>query len=180
MLPFCGDNRKMQLIVSRVPDDMCSKHPHEWALHNLLLLPVHKSSPSWKYLVGSRRQCHDGRFRALGIGAEVGREVRRTVPAARAQVPERHAHQMYDFKAPRSNICGELFRKLEDYLLKPMLPLRLIECREGYKANVMQTTIWNRLARMWELQESSKPASRTGASIQIKLATGETVPAEVR
>jgi len=57
-----------------------------------------------------------------------------------------------------------------------MLPLRLIECREGYKANVMQTTIWNRLAK-WN-RKNIEPGFEDGASIQIKLATGETVPAE--
>ena len=29
VLPFCGDGRKMQLIVSRVPSDV-AKSPHEW------------------------------------------------------------------------------------------------------------------------------------------------------
>jgi hypothetical protein len=31
-------------------------------------------------------------------------------------------------KEPPSNICGELFTKLEEYLLRPMLPLRIVEC----------------------------------------------------
>ena len=29
VLPFCGDDRKMQLIVSRVPADVVNS-PHEW------------------------------------------------------------------------------------------------------------------------------------------------------
>jgi hypothetical protein len=59
VLPFCGDDRKMQLIVSRVPDDMC-KTPHEWGFTIFCFFPS-KSSPSWKYLVGS-----DGKIMSAG------------------------------------------------------------------------------------------------------------------
>jgi len=93
-------------------------------------------------------------------------------------VPSGTLIKMYDYKAPKSNICGELFRKLEDYLLKPVLPLRLIECRQDYSAKVMQNTIWNRLAA-WS-KDNLEEGFEEGASIQIKLANGETIPAEVR
>ncbi|WP_291621654.1 hypothetical protein, partial [Bradyrhizobium sp.] len=46
------------------------------------------------------------------------------------------------------------------------------------KANVMQTTIWNRIAK-WN-RKNLEPGFEEGASIQIKLMTGETIPAEVR
>ena len=86
---------------------------------------------------------------------------------------------MYDYKAPRSNICGELFKKLEEYLLRPMLPLRIIECRPEYKANVMGVTVWDRFSA-WAARGKLEEGFEDGASIQIKLSTGETVPAEVR
>jgi hypothetical protein len=85
---------------------------------------------------------------------------------------------MYDYKAPRSNICGELFKKLEEYLLRPVLPLRVIECRPEYKANVMGVTIWDRLG-VWG-KSKLEEGFEEGASIQIELSTGETIPAEVR
>jgi len=62
--------------------------------------------------------------------------------------------------------------------LKPVLPLRLIECRAEYSAKVMQNTIWNRLAA-WG-KDKLEDGFEEGASIQIKLSTGETIPAEVR
>ena len=86
---------------------------------------------------------------------------------------------MYDYKAPRSNVCGELFRKLEEYLLRPMLPLRIIECRPEYKAKVMGVTVWDRFSA-WAARGKLEEGFEDGASIQIKLSTGETVPAEVR
>jgi hypothetical protein len=86
--------------------------------------------------------------------------------------------KMYDYKAPRSNICGELFKKLEDYLLRPALPLRVIECRPEYVAKVMGVTIWDRLSA-WG-KSKLEEGFEDGASIQIKLSTGETIPAEVR
>jgi hypothetical protein len=176
VLPFCGDNRKMQLIVSRVPDDMCSK-PHEWAFTVFCFFP-HKSSPSWKYLVGPDGNVMTAGAEPMALVPKMAAKSGELCPPRERKVPSGTLIKMYDFKAPRSNICGELFRKLEDYLLKPVLPLRLIECREGYKANVMQTTIWNRLAK-WN-RKNLEPGFEDGASIQIKLSTGETVPAEVR
>jgi hypothetical protein len=86
--------------------------------------------------------------------------------------------KMYDYKAPRSNICGELFKKLEDYLLLPALPLRIIECRSEYEANVMGVTVWDRLSA-WG-KDKLEEGFQDGASMQIKLSTGEVIPAEVR
>jgi hypothetical protein len=86
---------------------------------------------------------------------------------------------MYDYKAPRSNICGELFRKLEEYLLRPKLPLRIVECRPEYRAKVMGVTVWDRFSA-WAARGKLEEGFEDGASIQIKLSTGETVPAEVR
>jgi hypothetical protein len=85
---------------------------------------------------------------------------------------------MYDFKAARSNICGEQFKKLEEYLLRPALPMRLIECRDDYKANVMQVTVWDRLGR-WT-SDKLEPGFEDGAALSITLENGEVVPGEVR
>jgi hypothetical protein len=176
VLPFCGDDRKMQLIVSRVPDDMCSQ-PHEWGFTIFCFFPS-KSSPSWKYFVGLDGKILTAGSEPLGLVPKLGARSGELCLPRERKVPSGTLIKMYDYKAPRSNICGELFRKLEDYLLKPVLPLRLIECRADYSAKVMQNTIWNRLIA-WgkdKLQEGFEE----GASIQIKLSTGETIPAEVR
>jgi hypothetical protein len=176
VLPFCGDNRKMQLIVSRVPDDMYPK-PHEWAFTVFCFFP-HKSSPSWKYLVGTDGNVMTAGAEPLALVPKLSAKSGELCAPRERKVPSGTLIKMYNFKAPRSNICGELFRKLEDYLLKPVLPLRLIECREGYMAKVMQNTIWNRLAK-WN-RKNLESGFEDGASIQIKLSSGETIPAEVR
>jgi hypothetical protein len=75
-------------------------------------------------------------------------------------------------------VCGELFKKIEDYLLRPALPLRIIECRPDYKANVMGVTVWNRLGAWGE--DKLEEGFEDGASISLTLSTGETIPAEVR
>ena len=62
-------------------------------------------------------------------------------------VPSGTLVKMYDYKAPRSNIWGELFKKLEEYLLSPMMQLRMIECRPKYRANVMGVVLRPELAR---------------------------------
>lgn len=50
VLPFCGDGRKLQLIVSRVPSDICDA-PHEWGFTIFCFFPS-KQNPSWRYLLG--------------------------------------------------------------------------------------------------------------------------------
>ena len=60
VLPFCGDERKMQLIVSRVPSDVV-KAPHEWGYTVVCFFPS-RQSPSWKYLVGP-----DGKILTAGV-----------------------------------------------------------------------------------------------------------------
>lgn len=176
VLPFCGDNRKMQLIVSRVPDDM-NPNPHDWAFTVFCFFP-HKSSPSWKYLVGTDGNVMTAGGEPMGLVPKLLAKSGEVCAPRERKVTSGTLIKMYNFKSPKSNICGELYRKLEDYLLKPVLPLRLIECREHYKANVMQITIWNRLAK-WS-KKKLEEGFEDGASIQIKLVSGETVPAEVR
>ena len=177
VLPFCGYDRKMQLIVSRVPSDV-AKSPHEWGFTVFAFFPSHQS-PSWKYLVGTDGKIMTAGAEPLGLVPKTGAKSGECCAPRERIVPHGTLVKMYDYKAPRSNICGELFRKLEEYLLRPMMPLRLVECRSDYKANVMQNTVWDRFSA-WEAKGKFEPGFEEGASIQIKLSTDETVPAEVR
>lgn len=177
VLPFCGERRKMQLIVSRVPSSIAGGEGHEWAFTVLCFFPS-KQSPSWKYLVGLDNEV-----------LTAGTEQLRMLPeknVGSGQVPKPRVREvdsgtlvkMYDFKAARSNICGEQFKKLQDYLIQPALPLRVVECRETYKAKVMAVTIWDRLDA-WG-SDKLESGFEEGAAISIELSTGEVVPAEVR
>ncbi len=177
VLPFCGEDRKMQLIVSRVPSDVVGA-PHEWAFTVFCFFPS-RQSPSWKYLVGTDGKIMTAGAESLGLIPKTGAKSGE-VPAPRERkVPHGTLIKMFDYKAPRSNVCGELFKKLEEYLLRPMMPLRIIECRLEYKANVMGVTVWDRFSA-WAARGKLEEGFEEGASIQIKLSTNETIPAEVR
>jgi hypothetical protein len=167
----------MQLIVSRVPSDV-EKSPHEWGFTVFCFFPS-RQSPSWKYLVGTDGKIMTAGADPLGLVPKMGAKSGEICSPREREVPHGTLIKMYDYKAPRSNICGELFRKLEEYLLRPMLPLRIIECRSEYKANVMGVTVWDRFSA-WAARGKLEEGYEEGASIQIKLSTGETVPAEVR
>ncbi len=126
----------------------------------------------------ARWQDIDRRLEALALVPKAGAKSGEVCMPREREVKSGTLIKMYDYKAPRSNICGELFKKLVDYLLRPALPLRLIECRSDYKAHVMGVTIWDRLGA-WG-KSKLEEGFEDGASIQIKLSTGETIPAEVR
>ena len=177
VLPFCGDDRKMQLIVSRVPSDV-AKSPHEWGF-TIFCFFRSQHSPSWKYLVGTDGKIMTAGTEPLGLVPKISAKSGEICAPREREVPHGTLIKMYDYKAPRSNICGELFRKLEEYLLRPKLPLRIVECRPEYKANVMGVTVWDRFSA-WATRGKLEEGFEDGASIQIKLSTGETVPAEVR
>jgi hypothetical protein len=177
VLPFCGDDRKMQLIVSRVPSDMVDA-PHEWAFTIFCFFPS-RQSPSWKYLVGTDGKIMTAGSESLGLIPKLGAKSGEACAPRERKVPHGTLIKMYDYKAPRSNVCGELFKKLEEYLLRPMLPLRIYECRPEYKANVMQVTVWDRFSA-WAQRGKLEEGFEEGAGIAIKLSTGETVPAEIR
>lgn len=177
VLPFCSEGHKLQLIVSRVPSDVAKSDSHEWG-YTVCCFFASKQNPSWKYLVGT-----DGNILTAGV-APLGLLPKANAKSGEVCAPRERSVEsgtlikMYDYKAARSNICGEQFKKLQEYLLRPALPLRVIECRDAYKANVMQVTVWDRLGA-WgnaKLEEGFED----GASISIKLDSGETVPAEVR
>lgn len=177
VLPFCGDDRKMQLIVSRVPSDVV-KSQHEWGFTIFCFFPS-RQSPSWKYLVGSDGKTLTAGAEPIGLVPKLGAKSGEICAPREREVSHGTLIKMYDYKAPRSNVCGELFRKLEEYLLRPKLPLRIIECRSEYKANVMGVTVWDRFSA-WAARGKLEEGFEDGAGIQIKLSTGETVPAEVR
>jgi hypothetical protein len=177
VLPFCGDDRKMQLIVSRVPSDVVTS-PHEWGFTIFCYFPS-RQSPSWKYLVGLDGNIMTAGSEPLGLAPKIGAKSGEVCAPRERKVPHGTLIKMYDYKAPRSNICGELFKKLEEYLLRPMMPLRIIECRKDYKANVMGVTVWDRFSA-WAARGKLEEGFEEGASIQIKLSTNETIPAEVR
>ncbi len=177
VLPFCGEDRKMQLIVSRVPSDVMGA-PHEWAF-TIFCFFTSRQSPSWKYLVGTDGNIMTAGSEPLALVPKAGAKSGEVLAPRERQVLHGTLIKMYDYKAPRSNVCGELFKKLEEYLLRPMMPLRIIECRPEYKANVMGVTVWDRFSA-WAARGKLEEGFEEGASIQIKLSTTETIPAEVR
>lgn len=177
VLPFCSDKYKLQLIVSRVPPDVAKSADHEWA-YTLFCFFASKQDPSWRYLVGSDKKVLTAGSAPLALLPRSGAKAGEILPPREREVASGTLVKMYDYKAPRSNVCGEQFKKLQEYLLRPALPLRVIECRAEYKANVMGVTVWDRLDA-WT-KDKLEDGFEEGASISIKLDSGETIPAEVR
>jgi hypothetical protein len=177
VLPFCSDKYKLQLIVSRVPPDVAKSTDHEWA-YTLFCFFASKQDPSWRYLVGSDKKVLTAGSAPLRLLPRSGAKAGEVLPPREREVASGTLVKMYDYKAARSNVCGEQFKKLQEYLLRPALPLRVIECRAEYKANVMGVTVWDRLDA-WT-KDKLEDGFEEGASISIKLDTGETIPAEVR
>jgi hypothetical protein len=177
VLPFCSEDRKLQLIVSRVPEELAKRIDHEWAF-TVFCFFSSKQNPSWRYLVGANGEILTAGTDALGLVPKLNAKAGEICAPRERTVSSGTLIKMYDYKAPKSNVCGELFKKVEDYLLRPALPMRIVECRPEYKANVMGVTVWDRLGRFpaKKLEEGFED----GASIQVKLSTGETIPAEVR
>lgn len=178
VLQFCSEKRKLQLILSRVPNDIVkSGEDNEWAY---TLFCFFESEAAWCYLVGE-----DGHVMTAGHEA-MALLPRAVVPKAKEVLAPRVRKvesgtliKMYDYQAPRSNVCGELFRKVEEYLLRPPLPMRIVECRPEYAANVMAVTAWDCMAR-WAKKKKLEEDFEEGASFAIDLANGETVPGEIR
>jgi hypothetical protein len=177
VLPFCSDKHKMQLIVSRVPQDVAGGNDHEWGYTIVCFFPS-KQDPSWHYLVGEDGSVVTAGSAKLGLVPKLDAKSGELCAPLERKVDSGTLVKMYDFQAPRSNVCGELFKKLEEFLLRPPLPLRIIECREGYSANVMGVTVWDRLG-VWAKDKLEK-GFEDGAGISLLLETGETVPADIR
>jgi len=176
VLPFCSDKYKLQLIASRVPKEVAGSDTHEWA-YTLFCFFASKQDPSWKYLLGPDKKIYTAGTAQLGLLPKKGAKAGEICVPRERLVTSGTLIKMYDYKAPRSNVCGEQFKKLEEYLLRPALPLRIVECRPEYKANVMGVTVWDRFGT-WS--KRLEPGFEEGASISIKLDAGETIPAEVR
>ncbi len=177
VLPFCSEKHKMQLVVSRVPPDVAKSTDHEWGYTLFCFFPS-KQDPSWHYLVGPDGQVLTGGTEALGLVPKVGAKSGEVCLPMERKVGSGTLIKMFDFKAPKSNICGEQFKKLEEFLLRPALPMRLVECRESYKANVMQVNVWDRLGR-WA-SDKLEDGFEDGAAINITMDNGEAVSGEIR
>lgn len=178
VLPFCSEKYKMQLIVSRVPADVAGGNDHEWAFTVICFFP-NEQDPSWHYLVAPGGDILTAGAEPLGLVPPIGAKSGEVTDPRARKVPSGTLVKMYDFKAPRSNICGELFRKIEEFLLRPPLPLRIIECRPEYRAKVMRVTVWDRLAA-WAKKDKLEPGFENGASVSVQLETGESIPVEIR
>jgi hypothetical protein len=176
VLPFCSEKHRLQLVVSRPPKAL-QGDDDEWAF-TLFCFFHSKQNPSWKYLVGADGGVMTAGTSALGLLPKKGAKSGEVVSPRERAADDGTLIKMYDFKATRSNICGEQFKKLQDYLLQPALPIRMIECRDEYKAKVMGVTVWDRL-EAWG-KDKLEDGFDEGASISIQLSTGEEIPAEVR
>src|ERR1700730_13747977 len=101
VLPFCGDDRKMQLIVSRVPADVVNS-PHEWGF-TIFCYFASRQSPSWKYLVGPDGHIMTAGSEPLGLVPKIGAKSGEVCAPRERKVPHGTLIKMYDYKAPRSN-----------------------------------------------------------------------------
>ena len=178
VLPFCSEKYKLQLILSRVPNAVAKSEDHEWAF-TLFCFFASKQNPSWCYLVGEDGNILTAGSTSLALLPKKSIKTSEVAQPRERKVSSGTLIKMYDFKAPRSNICGELYKKLGEYLLRPSLPLHIVECRESYLAKVMAVTVWDRFDR-WEQTHKLEKDFEQGSSIFITLSTGETVPGEIR
>lgn len=179
VLQFCG-GRKLQLIVTRVPDEIAKGKDHEWGFTIMCYFPGENGeNPAWRYLVDEGgKEVYTAGSAPLALVPRAGAP--KSVPSARERkVSSGTLIKVYDYEAPRSNVCGELFKKVEEYLLRPCLPVRIVECRKEYTANVMAVTVWDCMAR-WAKSKKIEPDFEDGASFEVTLADGETVPGEIR
>jgi hypothetical protein len=179
VLPFCSEQRKLQLIVSRVPADLAGTDDHQWAFTLMCFFPG-RQDPAWKYLVGPDRTIMTAGPQPLALipDSRVPKANELVLPRERA-VASGTLIKMYDFTAPKSNICGTLYKHLKQFLLRPPLPLRIHECRESYRAKVMAATMWDMFAR-WQEDKILEPGFEEGADIEIPLSSGDVIPGQIR
>lgn len=116
VLPFCSDKYKLQLIVSRKPSDVAKRDDHEWGF-TLFCYFKSKQNPSWRYLVGDDAHLLTAGHPPLALIPKKGIKTSEIVNPRERKVPSGTLIKMYEFKAPRSNICGELYKKLGEFLL---------------------------------------------------------------
>ena len=148
-------------------------------LHGLLFLPV-QAEPVVEVPGRHRWQDHDGRSRAARAGAEDGREVGRVLRAARAQSAAWHADQDVRLQGPALQHLRRTFQEARRVSAAPdaAAPDRRVPLRTTRPTSCRSQcgTASPPGPRRGKLEEGFEE----GASIQIKLSTGETVPAEVR
>ena len=176
VLPFCGEKHKMQLIVSRVPAGL-APDPGEWGFTVFRFFPS-KSSPEWRFLCESDGSILAAGKDPLGLVPKIGAKSGELCAPHEREVSGGTLVKMYDYKAPRGNVCGDLYRKINVYLLEPAMPMRIVECRNGYKANVMGVTVWDQLSS-WGTKELEE-GFEEGAGLQLELSTEEVVSGEIR
>jgi hypothetical protein len=177
VLPFCSERHKLQLVVSRVPNDIAASVDHEWG-YTILCFFASKQDASWHYLVGPDGCVLTAGHHPLGLLPQIGARSGAINSPREREVACGTLIKMYDFSAPRSNVCGELFKRTEEFLLRPPLPLRIVECRPECAATVTRITVWDRIGA-WA-KDKLEPGFEEGASVSLKLETGETIPAEIR
>ncbi len=129
VLPFCSERYELQLILSRRPSSIAKRDDHEWAF-TLFCFFASKQNPSWCYLVGEDEKILTAGSAALALLPKKNVKTSEVAQPRERKVSSGTLIKMYDFKAPRSNICGELYKKLGEFLLRPTLPLHIVECRE--------------------------------------------------
>lgn len=157
VLPFCSEQRQLQLIVSRVPADVAKTDEHEWAY---TLFCFFEQEAAWCYLVGEDGTIHTGGAKPLPMLPKAGAPKDGEVPSPRVRNAKSGTLiKMFDFQAPKSNICGELAKKIEEYLLRPPLPMRIVECRPEYPAKVMAVSAWDYMGR-WKKPSKKYPEGR--------------------
>ena len=177
VLGYCGDNRKLQLIVSRKPNDIAGEET-EWAFTLFCYFPS-DHSPEWRYLVGEDGDIMTAGFNELGLAPKAGAKSGEVCAPGERMVASGTLVRMFDYKIPTANICGDLFRKLEPFFPQPALPLRIIECRSARKANVMGVTIWDQISS-WGKRSGLEEGFENGVGGEVELSTGEKVPFEIR
>lgn len=103
VLQFCG-GRKMQLIVSRVPDELAKGKTHEWGFTIMCYFPgAQGQNPGWRYLVDDTgNNVYTAGTAPLALIPRSG--VPRSVPGPRdRKVSCGTLVKMYDYEAPRCN-----------------------------------------------------------------------------
>ena len=112
VLQFCGGEGKLQLIVSRVPNELAKAKDHEWGYTIMCYFPGKDGKdPSWRYLVDDGEEVYTAGNGPLALLPRAG--VPKGLPSPRERkVTSGTLIKMYDYDAPKSNICGELFKKV--------------------------------------------------------------------
>src|SRR5258707_15197277 len=108
VLPFCSEKYELQLILSRRPNEVAKRSDHEWAYTLFCFFPS-KQNPSWCYLVGEDEKVLTAGSAPLALLPKKGIKTSEIAKPRERKVSGGTLIKMYDFKAPKSNVCGELY-----------------------------------------------------------------------